>query len=85
MEAELTQWFATLGVGGSLAGLSLYFYQKAVQSHIAREQEHSADWKAEAERRRAEASVWIDVIKGNTAAITLNTEVVRSLAQRLDK
>lgn len=85
MELDFTQYFATLGVGGALAGLMFFFYRKDAIANIEREKANAEQWRAEADQRRTEANTWIDVIKGNTAAITMNTEVVRALAQRLDR
>lgn len=85
MESEVLQYFTTLGVGGSLAGLMFFFYRRDAQAHAERLTTHAEQWRLEAEQRRAEGNAWIEVIRGNTAAITLNTEVVRAVAQRLDR
>jgi hypothetical protein len=70
MDADLSKWFATLGVGGALASMMFFFYRKDVR-------QYTELWKAQTE-------MLMQVVKDNTTAITRNTMVVETLHKRLD-
>jgi hypothetical protein len=70
MESELAKWFATLGVGGTLAGVMFMFYRKDVR-------QFTALWEKQTE-------VLMTVVKENTVAFTATLEVMKSLHRRLD-
>jgi len=71
MEIETLKWFATLGVGGVLAGMIFWFYRKDVR-------EDREQWKGQSE-------MLVGVVKDNTAAITANTMTIQALHRRDDR
>lgn len=76
-DGEMAKWLATLGVGGVLAGVIFYFYQK-----------HSNEWSktlssfVETERHRADALM--RVVTENTASNTAVIKAVESNTKMLD-
>lgn len=70
-DLEFARFLASLGVGGVIAGLLFMFYRKDVRSYTDLWQKMS--------------DALLLVVKENTAAITQNTEVVKSLHRRLDR
>lgn len=72
------QWFATLGVGGALAGLMFIFYRKDSK-------EWRDAWKGQSE---ALLKVVIANTESNTAVIKsveANTRMVDSMQQRIER
>lgn len=69
MPDDLMKFFASLGVGGVLAGVIFYFYHQRVTSEL-----NQADKRLEMEQRRSDALLL--VVKENTAS---NTAVVMSV------
>lgn len=69
MPDDIMKFFASLGVGGILAGVIFYFYHQRVSDWMK-----SADTRLEAEQRRSDALLL--VVKENTAS---NTAVVKSV------
>jgi hypothetical protein len=69
MPDDIMKFFASLGVGGILAGVIFYFYHQRVTDWMK-----SADTRLEAEQRRSDALLL--VVKENTAS---NTAVVKSV------
>ena len=65
MDQEFFRFLASLGVGGVLAGLLIYFYR--------------ADAKEWTERWQGQSEMLMMVVKENTAAITSNTKIVEAL------
>ena len=65
MDQEFFQFLASLGVGGILAGLLIYFYR--------------ADAKEWTERWQGQSEMLLQVVKENTAAITANTKIIELL------
>ncbi len=63
------KFFASLGVGGILAGVIFYFYHQRVTDWMK-----TADTRLEIEQRRSD--VLLEVVKENTAS---NTAVVKSV------
>lgn len=59
MDLATSQWFATLGVGGVLAGMMFVFYRRDVRRY-------TDEWRGQSE-------MLIEVVKENTAAITALT------------
>lgn len=66
---ETLKFFASLGVGGILAGVIFYFYHQRVTAN-----ETAAEKRLEVEQRRGDTL--ITVVKENTAS---NTAVVKSV------
>jgi len=62
---EMAQFFATLGVGGALAGMMFYFYRQDVQRL-------TEQWKGQSEMLAL-------LVKENTSANTTLTETIRAL------
>ena len=56
MDGEFVKWFATLGVGGVLAGLMFVFYRKDVKLY-------TDQWRGQSDQL-------MNVVKDNTEAIT---------------
>lgn len=71
MDAEFVKYLVTQGGLSAVALILFYFYRKDTQNN-------SDQWKGQ-------ANMLLDVVKNNTSAITLNTEVVRAFAQRLER
>lgn len=69
MPDDILKFFASLGVGGILAGVIFYFYHQRVTEWLK-----SADTRLEVEQRRSDALLL--VVKENTAS---NTAVVKSV------
>lgn len=72
------QWFATLGVGGCLAGLMFFFYRKDAN-------EWRQAWKGQTEMLM---KVVVDNTASNTAvikAVEANTRIVDAMQQRIDR
>lgn len=70
-DEEFIKFLMTLGVGGVIAGLIFVFYRKDVRIY-------TDQWKGQSE-------MLTHVVKDNTAAVTANTEVMRSMHRRLDQ
>ncbi len=68
---DAVQWFATLGVGGVLAGMMFFFYRKDVRAYTEL-------WKAQTE-------LLMDVVRENTKSNVQLTGVVDALHRRLDR
>ena len=68
---DAMQWFATLGVGGVLAGMMFFFYRKDVKSYTEL-------WKTQ-------TSMLVEVVKENTRSNVQLTGVVDALHKRLDR
>lgn len=66
-DPEFLKYLASLGVGGIIAGLMFMFYRRDVATY-------TAQWKGQSEQLTK-------VVVDNTAAITSNTEVMRSLKE----
>lgn len=69
-DPEFVKYLSTLGVGGAIAGLLFMFYRKDVKTF-------TDQWKGQTE-------MTMRVLQDNTAAITANTEVMRSVQHNLD-
>ena len=68
---EFIKFFASLGVGGVIAGLLFFFYRKDVH--------HFTDlWRGQTE-------LLISVVKENTAALAITTELLRTIRIQLEK
>lgn len=67
---DIAQWFATLGVGGVLAGVIFIFYRKDVR-------QYTELWKNQSDQLMA-------VVKENTAANTKVGTIVDALHRRMD-
>ena len=76
---EQTLWtqIASYGVGGILAGIMFWFYQKREKEH----KEFAIDCMQDKE---VQNNVLVTVVKENTAAVTKNTTVIEALHKRLD-
>lgn len=59
VDGQFLQWFATLGVGGVLAGFMFVFYRKDTKSYTDL-------WKSQADRMDALVNVVLQVVKENT-------------------
>lgn len=70
-DTEFVKWFATLGVGGVLAGLMFMFYRKDVK-------QYTDLWKGQSD-------ALLQVVKDNTVAITKMDATVDALHRRLDR
>lgn len=71
MDDEVIKWFATLGVGGVLAGIMFFFYRKDVK-------QYTDLWKGQSD-------ALMRAIVDNTAATTKNNVVLDALHRRLDR
>lgn len=74
MDAEMLKFFATLGVGGVLAGLMLWVNQRDAKRYADSLQE----FKKQAEADRAEL---LDVVRETTVAVTNNTAVSHAMVK----
>ena len=70
-DPDTLKWFATLGVGGILAGFMFVFYRK--------------DQRQFTEMWQAQATVLTQIVKDNTQAITANTMTIQALHRRDDR
>jgi hypothetical protein len=70
MDSEVVKWFASLGVGGVLAGILFFFYRKDVRFYMEQ-------WKGYTDKL-------IEVVTENTRANTELRDAVRALHKRLD-
>jgi len=61
VDGNFLQWFATLGVGGVLAGFMFMFYRKDVK-------QYTTLWEAQAARIEALVNTVLGVVKENTAS-----------------
>lgn len=71
MDDEVIKWFATLGVGGILAGIMFFFYRKDVRMYTDL-------WKGQSD-------MLMKVVLDNTSATTKNNVVLDALHRRLDR
>lgn len=69
--SDAMQWFATLGVGGVLAGMMFFFYRKDVRAITEL-------WKTQTE-------MLVNVVQENTRSNVQLTSVVDALHRRLDR
>lgn len=74
MTVEEMKWFATLGVGGVLAGITFYFYRL---DRMASE----AALKQVNEQSRKISDELLEVVKQNTRAVQSLTETIRGRVQ----
>lgn len=90
------KWFATLGVGGILAGITLWFYRldrEASEKRLAAIIESQAKDREASERameklitdHRTMAGELLEVVKQNTRAVQSLTETFRSQQQRSNR
>lgn len=82
---EFTRWLASLGVGGAIAGIIFYFYNKMAEDNAKRWEKHADMWKEQADMWKSYNKDLLMVIKDNTAAFTRNTDVIESFHRRLDQ
>ena len=73
---EIIKTFPALGVGGVLAGLMFYFYQK-------KETEHSKVLEEIIDRQEGQVSLLVKVVSENTVVNTTLGVLVRSLHDHL--
>jgi len=69
-DVEFIKWFATLGVGGILAGVMFVFYRRDLR-------QYTDMWKGQSDDL-------IQVVKENTASNTKLVTVIDALHRRLD-
>lgn len=67
---DVLQWFATLGVGGILAGMMFFFYRKDVR-------QHTEMWKTQ-------TTLLVEVVRENTSSNTKLIGLFEALHTRLD-
>ena len=74
MTVEEMKWFATLGVGGVLAGITFYFYRldRMASEKALREVN---------EQSRKISDELLEVVKQNTRAVQSLTETIRGRVQ----
>lgn len=77
IDVELTKWFATLGVGGSMAGIIFYFYHNLAMKH-------EENYKLMAVKMEDIADSLIEVIKENTIAFTTSSGEIRGLKEAIN-
>lgn len=77
-EPALMPW-ATLGVGGILAGTILYFYVQLAAASRKREQEVALREALTADAYRVQAALMITTLQANSAATTLLSAAVSEL------
>lgn len=77
MDGELGKWFATLGVGGALAGLMFFFYRKDMQRHADDIRGYTDQW-------RDVATLLMGVVRENTASNTKLITVIELMDRRQD-
>lgn len=75
---EELKWFATLGVGGVLAGVMFFFYRKDTSDHALQLTEQLDTW-------RSAATAMMQVVRENSVAITANTQTIEALHRRDDR
>ena len=61
MDTDFIKWFATLGVGGILAGFMFVFYRKDVKSFTTL-------WELQANRFETLVNTVLEVVKENTSS-----------------
>lgn len=72
------QWFATLGVGGILAGVMFYFYKQL--------NERFTDYvKSQLEHQKTQTEQVINVVKENTESNTKLVTMIDAIHRRLDE
>ena len=72
------QWFATLGVGGLLAGVMFYFYRQLNTQFT--------DYvKDQFENQKAQTSLLVSVVKENTESNTKLVTMIDAIHRRLDE
>jgi hypothetical protein len=72
------KWLVQLGVGGVIAGLMFFFYRKDVK-------QFTDLWQAQAALNFKQTDAMMQLVRETTVAITINTEVVKSLHRRMDR
>lgn len=75
---EQLKWFASLGVGGTIAGLTFYYYRLDALAH-------ASQWRDLSAERKADNTMLMAVIKENSAAMTANTATIQALHRRDDR
>jgi hypothetical protein len=78
VDLELGKWLATLGVGGSIAGVVLYFYHRLAESH-------EKNWRDITERWEAMTESMNLVVKENTAAFTQCMSAIQHMQRQLER
>lgn len=77
-DAEFIRYLAQSGAVGVIAALLFFFYRKDVR-------QYTELWQAQAKLNHEQTTMMMAVVKENTAAITQNTEVIKSLHRRVDR
>lgn len=78
MDPEFVKYLASLGVGGTLAGVMFFVYRKDVAGFMA-------EIKVLVDSHKEDKQILISVIKENTINTATNTSVLQLLHRRLDK
>lgn len=71
------QWFATLGVGGILAGVMFYFYRALTT-------QFTEYVKQQLEHQRDQTLIVVQVVKENTESNTRLVTMIDAMHRRLD-
>lgn len=87
-QTEFIKWFATLGVGGALAGVIFYFYSKREKEHRdeleRRDTEHAERLERMSSQWKGQSEALVQVVKENTASNTKLITLIDAMHRRLD-
>jgi hypothetical protein len=77
MDQVQLEWFATLGVGGIVAGFMFLFYRRDMK-------QFTQQWIEESKLNRETLNQVMSVVRDNTVALTKVLTTIDSLHRRLD-
>jgi hypothetical protein len=77
MDQVQLEWFATLGVGGIVAGFMFLFYRRDMK-------QFTQQWIEESKLNRETLNQVMSVVRDNTIALTKVLTTIDSLHRRLD-
>ena len=78
VETDFIKWLGTLGVGGAVAGVVMYFYHRLAESHAQTYEELTERWEKMTEDLRL-------VVKENTTAFVKALEMIASMQKQIDR
>lgn len=80
MDNEFLKWLMSLGVGGVIAGLMIFFYRKDIRSYTELWRETSLTLASE---RKEIAIMYSALLEKSTSAHTVNSETNREIISLL--
>jgi hypothetical protein len=78
MDADFGKWLGTLGVGGAIAGVVMYFYHRLAESHAHTYADLTERWEKMTDDLRL-------VVRENTQAFVQALQMIQAMQKQIDR